>query len=159
MLLREGHSLNRFTRMGSCGVGALPFTTPAPVFRNRWFRNQPATIEIVLTTPTARSASPALSADRYSEISNPMFQLASSAPFATRRDTWRSHAPVAESMPPRRGERPRGDCRRYCSVLLASSWNTGSGLQAWIDWLAFQRKYSEHTLVNAPERFAGDEAF
>jgi hypothetical protein len=32
-------------------------------------------------------------------------------------------------------------------------------LQAWIDWLAFERKYSEHALMNAPERLARDEAF
>jgi hypothetical protein len=32
-------------------------------------------------------------------------------------------------------------------------------LKAWIDRLAFQRKDTEHTLVNAPERFTRDEAF
>ena len=32
-------------------------------------------------------------------------------------------------------------------------------LQPWIDWLAFQCEYPEHTFVNAPEWFAGDESF
>jgi len=33
------------------------------------------------------------------------------------------------------------------------------GLKARIDWLAFEREYSEHALVNATEWFAADEAF
>jgi len=35
----------------------------------------------------------------------------------------------------------------------------GRQLQAWIHRLAFERQHTEHTLVNAPERFARDEAF